>query len=135
MDLPAAHGREKANLIALMKGRSPGGKFLVARSNQRAAIARQLRVARGILRENAFDGRPFGQLDRFFGAASDFLQSAKKEHFYADGLGDDWHRQIVTPGVPWQPAQRLVGTERDRLGHDLGTKHAPQRIVAQGGER
>src|SRR5882757_6970180 len=113
IDLPAAHGREKANLIALMKGCSPRGKFLVARSNQRAAIARQLRAARGILRKNTFDWGPFGQLDRVFGAASDFLQSAKKEHFYADGLCDDWHRQIVTPGGPLQPAQRHVGTEHD----------------------
>ena len=89
MDLPAAHGREKAYLIARMKRRSPRGKFLVARGNQRAAIACQLRVARDILRKNTFDQRPFGQLDRVFGAPSDFLQPAKKEHFYADGLCGD----------------------------------------------
>src|SRR6266446_5892960 len=87
--LPAAHGRKERDFIAGMKGRVPGGEFLIAGGDERRPVFGKLGIAGGIKSEELFDGGGVGGVDRILGAADE-------EDFEASGLGDGVHRGIVT---------------------------------------
>ena len=84
MALAAAHRREKRNFVAGMERRAPGREFLIARRNQRAAVARQFRLQRDAARKQRFDGRAFGKFKHIFRTSGDFLETAKEKHLDAN---------------------------------------------------
>src|SRR5713226_1944519 len=92
----ATYRRKKCDFVAGMQRRAPCGEFLIARSQQGAAVARQLRPARNEAGEKLLDARTGRQFDRFFRSAGDFLEAAEEENLYLDGRRYDAHGGIVT---------------------------------------
>ena len=66
-----------------MQRRAPRSKLLIARSNQRSAKPRKLRVTRAIMREKRFNRRAVGNFDGVFRVADDFSEAAKEKDLYA----------------------------------------------------
>jgi hypothetical protein len=75
---------------------APRGKFLIARSDQRGAEAREFGMAGPIVREKRFNRRAVGQLDGVFRVTYDFLEASKEKHLYTRGLCREVHPRIVT---------------------------------------
>src|ERR1700676_4384319 len=97
--LSPTHWREKRDFISGMERSAPGREFLIARCNQRAAVARKFRLLRDAAREQRFDRRSFGKVEHVFRASGDFLETAKEEHFDTNGWSGVAHMQIVTRGA------------------------------------
>jgi len=75
----AAHGWEKRDFVAGAERRIPGGKFLVARSDNGRAVFCELGMARGTESEKLLDRRGVCELDGMLGMACEFLEAAEKE--------------------------------------------------------
>ena len=83
---PAAHRREKRNLVSRTEWRIPGGKFLVARRNHRRAVFCELWITRRIESEELLDRRRIGELGGILSMAGDVLEAAEKEDRHANRL-------------------------------------------------
>ncbi|GAC1625654.1 MAG: hypothetical protein PVS2B2_08520 [Candidatus Acidiferrum sp.] len=87
---------KKSNFIARAERSGPGDEFLIARSNQGATKFLEFGIAAGDAEEKIFDGGSLGQLGGFLRAAEKLLDLAEEKNVYANGLGDGWHKGIVT---------------------------------------
>ena len=79
-----------------MQRRAPRGKFLIVRSNQRTAKARELGMIRAIVGEKRFNRRTIRQLDGVFRVTDDLFEAAEKKDLHARGLESKAHKRIVT---------------------------------------
>jgi len=82
----AAYRREKGDFVAGTERRIPGGKFLVARSDNRGAVFCKLGMTRGIEGKKLLDGRGIGELEGILGMAGEFLEAAEKQDLHANRL-------------------------------------------------
>ena len=97
--LAPADGREEGYFVAGLERGRPGGEFAIAGDGDRLAMFGQFGIAGDALSEEVLDagiGRNFHRLLR---VTNGVLQSSKKEHVEADGIGVcGGHMGIVAPG-------------------------------------
>jgi len=96
-----AYRRQEGNFVAGMQNSVPRRELLIAGGDQRRAILPQFGVASGTVSEKRFDIGLRRELYGFLGASGDVFQTAEKENFDADGLGDGRHETIVTCVRRW----------------------------------
>jgi len=92
----SANRRKKGDFIPGMERGAPSGEFLIARSNQRRAVAGKFGMSSAVMGEELLDARPVGEVGKVFGAADDVFEAAEEKHFDAHGLRSGWHKRIVT---------------------------------------
>jgi hypothetical protein len=80
----AAHGREKGNFVAGTESGIPGGKFLVAGSDNGGAIFGEIRMAGGVKGKELLDGGAVRELKGILRLAGEFLETAEKEDLHTN---------------------------------------------------
>lgn len=95
-ELATAYGRKEGNFVAGTERGIPGGKFLVARGNDRGTELCEFGIFCGVEGEELLDGGGVGEIEGLFRVTGKIFETAEEEDFDADGLGDSGHDWIVT---------------------------------------
>lgn len=94
----SANGWKKSDFVTGAERGIPRGEFLIARGDQRAAKFLEPGIASGDALEKIFDGGGIRDIDGILRAADKLFDLAEEENVYMNGLGDSWHKGIVTCG-------------------------------------
>src|SRR5579871_662345 len=108
----AADGREEGDLVARLERGRPGGKFAIARDGNGFAVRGKPGVKGHTVGEEVVDAGVRGNLDGLLTVTNGVLQSSKKEHCQANGVGVCvGHVGIVAPGRDCSQRSRCGGFE------------------------